>query len=175
MGKLIAVENKGADLLFIGDNIVAPGDCRHFDEDLVPAHLRPAEPPSDAEPSPVPSVEKDPVAEAFGCKSDELLDAIDAAVTKTPEGAEDIAELEEARDGINALIEGEQAAAKPRQDVVESLGVLQLAIAEGLVKAAAAKEKAEQEKAGAQPAATTSLSGTAVAAPPSEKPKAKGR
>lgn len=193
MGKLIAVVNNTSSPIYVGDQVVVPGNCRHFPEEQVPHHLRPLE--SDAAapaPAAAPPADQDRVAEAFGCKPDELVERIQAAIDIVPEGAESVEELQEGRERCQDLLNQEQASAKPRPAVVEALGILQLAIGEGLVKAEAARAKgieeaqknaAEQSQApaaeGGTPAATppagAALSGTAVAAPPSAGKAGKGK
>lgn len=156
MGKLIAVVNNGTTPIYIGDQVVVPGNCRHFDEDLVPRHLRPAPARKEIQSDLPPAATPDPIAEAFGCAPDEdlvgkIMEAV-GMVEVTPTDNLEIAR--EGRDKCKALIDVEQAAPKPRAAVVEALGLLQLAIGEHLVKceakggadAAAAAELARQKR-----------------------------
>ena len=145
MGKLIAVENKTEQLIFVGDQIVSPGDCRHFDEDLVPHHLRPAVAAADLVDE-IPPRAADAIAAAFGCESAELLAKISEITDTVPDN--DVGTLHAARERCAELLETEGKAEKSRPDVITALAKLQLVIGEKLV-AAEANAKAAQEAADA--------------------------
>lgn len=132
MGKLIAVVNNGTSPIYVGDQVVVPGNCRHFDEDLVPLHLRPAVVEAAAEIAVAPPP-ADPLAAELGCEPEQLLDAI-AAVADVGQ--------------IMKLAELELASATPREGVLDALGDRQMAIAEEVQRQRdeeAAGQRAEAE------------------------------
>lgn len=147
MGKLIAVVNDTDSPIYVGDQVVVPGNCRHFDEDLVPPHLRPAEAslPAETGPADPPADETDPVAKELGCASEQLLDRI--AAIEDPGLIMKLAELEIGR--------GDAA----REAIVDALGQRQLELGEKL------REEAEREKDPAAPNAAQAPQQAADAAP----------
>ena len=145
MGKLIAIVNNTAALMFIGDRILAPGDCRHFDEDLVPEKYRPK---NDSAPAPAPVVPPDAVAAALDCKPEEIVARI--AAVEDPGLITRLVDLELARD-------------VPRDEVIVALDVRQLELADKFQEEQEARAQAEAAEAAALAAAEEEARGLADA------------
>lgn len=121
MEKRITVHNPTAMPIYVGSNMVPPGETRDFPESTVPPHLRPQD---DAAPADAPAA-SDPLADLLGG----TVKAIVAALPTLPN--ENIARLE-------AL---ESAAESPRKG-------LMAALAEEKLKRAAAQDPAGEPPAG---------------------------
>jgi hypothetical protein len=159
MGKLIAIVNNTGALMFIGDRILAPGDCRHFDEDLVPEKYRPKNGSAPA-PAPAPKTQADEFAAVLGCTVEEI---------QKPEDF--LARIAAVEDPglITRLVDLELARDVPRDEVLGALDVRQLELAD--------KFQAEQEARAQADAAEAAAKAHAEEAArlEAEPPKGKGK
>lgn len=96
----IPVHNNTAMPMYVGANLVPPGETRDFEEHQVPAHLRPAAAPAEPEEAP-PST-----AEALQASS--AKDVIAALANLSDEHLTELEALE-------------QAAEKPRKTVIDAI------------------------------------------------------
>lgn len=100
----IGVENLTASPMYVAGVMIPAGETRHFDEDEVPAEMRPAPAVAAA-----PEVE-DPLAVILAGSVRDIVAGVDA--------------LSDAE--IDALIEREEQAAKPRKTLLVELAEVQL-------------------------------------------------
>jgi len=99
MEKRIAVENKTKMPLYVGSNIVPPGEIRDFPESQVPHHLRPA-PVAEA----APQAPADPLAELL---KGNVASVVAALPDLTDADVERLGELEQqgqARKGVLSAV-----------------------------------------------------------------------
>lgn len=131
--KRIVVTNPTAMPLYVGSEIVPPGETRDFAESSVPPHLRPAAAAPEAPPP------ADPIAELL----DQPVKAIAAAMAERSEI------------GVPTVSDEQLAALKTAEEAGKNRSTLLAAIAEETLKRAneraeadviAAKAKAEQEE-----------------------------
>lgn len=131
--KRIVVTNTTAMPLYVGSEMVPPGETRDFAESSVPPHLRPA-PAAPEAPAPV----SDPIADLL----DQPVKAIAAAIAERGEL------------GVPTIPDAQLAALKTSEESGKNRSTLLAAIAEETLKraneraeaeAAAAKAKTEQE------------------------------
>lgn len=95
----IPVHNKSAMPIYVGAAMVLPGETRHFDEQEVPHHLRPA--PVEEE-----QVEdtKDPLAELLLCNVKEVTAALAGLSTAEVERLGELEQTGQARKGVLSAV-----------------------------------------------------------------------
>ena len=102
---MISVENKGASAMYVAGVMIPAGETRHFQDDELPPEYRPA-----------PAGEVVPPAPA-----DPLAVILAGSVREIVAGADALSDAE-----IDALIEREEQAARPRKTLLTELTEVQL-------------------------------------------------
>ena len=115
----IPVKNNTAMTIYVGATAILPGETRHFEEDEVPHHLRPAQPEEEA-----PAAKNDPLAELLKGGVKDVVAALNGMLLTDIERLGVLEQQGQARKGILGVIADIQLKAGAQADTLAKVAAL---------------------------------------------------